>query len=81
MTGRDLVVDPFFAFFTVEDSGFADDLDMAGHRGLRHVEDVGKLANAERLIEDKLHDAPAGLIRKGMGVCNDVFHDEVSRNE
>lgn len=78
----DAEVGPFSAAFAFQKSGFANDLHMAGYRGLRHIEDVRELTDAQRAVSDQPHDAPARLVAKGTekGWSGGIRHESI-RNE
>lgn len=77
----DAEVGPFFTFFALKEAGPADDLDVAGYRGLRHFENRCEFANAEGVVEHEANDAPAGGIGEGAGESDDGIRHGIYRNE
>ena len=76
----DAEVGPLLTLLALEQTGLADDLDVAGNRGLRHFQDVREFANAERILPHETDDAPAGGIREGAGECYDIFRHGNNRD-
>jgi hypothetical protein len=61
----DAEVSPLSALLTLQHTGLADDLHVAGNGGLRHFQNIRELADAKRSVFHESDYSPAGLVGKG----------------
>jgi hypothetical protein len=79
VTLPDAEVGPLATGFAFQQPGTANDLDMTGNGGLRHVENVGQFADTQRAVHHQPDNTPAGFVRQRPEKTNRFIHDGIYR--